>query len=266
MPQQPFSIGLILPAPNTVMEPDFHRSLGDAAAVSTTRMFLELSTREDETKMVREELPWALTRIRPAAPDAVVFGCTSAGSLGGIEHDLAIGRSITETLGVPGVTVVDSVLRQLRELRARRVAVFTPYVEDLTQSVEDCVTEAGFEVVKAAGMDIVVAREIGWVTPDEILAFVEREFCGVEADCIFLSCTNWRGVEAIPEVRKRLGLPVVSSNQACIERVRQLLDVMWGRSGADGVVRAVRPGVDSLPPQAEPVEDYVNHRRRVQGE
>ena len=165
-----------MPAPNTVMEPDFHRSLDDAALVSTTRMFLEISAREEEAKMVRDELPWALTRIKPVAPDAVVFGRTSAGSLGGIEHDLAIGRSITETLGVPGVTVVESVLRQLRELRARRIAVFTPYVEDLTRSVTDCVIHAGFEVVKAVGMDILVAREIGWVTPDEILAFVQQEF------------------------------------------------------------------------------------------
>jgi maleate isomerase len=234
MPQQAFHIGLILPSPNTVMEPDFHRSLDDAALVSTTRMFLEISAREEEAKMVRDELPWALTRIKPVAPDAVVFGCTSAGSLGGIEHDLAIGRSITETLGVPGVTVVDSVLRQLRELRARRVAIFTPYVEDLTRSVTDCVIHAGFEVVKAAGMDILVAREIGWVTPDEILAFVQQEFRGVEADCIFLSCTNWRGVEALPRVRKALGLPVVSSNQACIDRVRHLLERRQARLAAMG--------------------------------
>ncbi len=187
-------------------------------------MFLELSTREEETKMVRDELPSALTRIKPVAPDAVVFGCTSAGSLGGIEHDLAIGRSITDMLGAPGVTVVDSVLTQLRDLHARRVAVFTPYVADLTHSVADCVTQAGFEVVQAAGMDILVAREIGWVTPDEIVAFVQREFRDLEADCIFLSCTNWRGVQATPMLREALGLPVVSSNQACIDRVRQLLE------------------------------------------
>ncbi len=161
MPQQAFRIGLILPAPNTVMEPDFHRGFADAALVSTTRMFMEISASEEEAKMVRDELPLALARIKPVAPHAVVFGCTSAGSLGGIEHDLAIGRSMTEALGVPGVTVVDSVLTELRELRARRVAVFTPYVEDLTRSVTDCVIHAGFDVVKAAGMGMLVAREIG---------------------------------------------------------------------------------------------------------
>src|SRR6202008_851665 len=128
---QPFSIGLILPAPNTVMEPDFHRSFGDSALVSTTRMFLEICTREEETRMVEQELPWAMPRIKPVNPDTVVFGCTSAGSLGGIEYDLEIGRSITDQLGVPGVTVVDSVLTQLRQHRARRVAVFTPYIPEL---------------------------------------------------------------------------------------------------------------------------------------
>jgi len=224
LPEQPFSIGLILPAPNTVMEPDFHRSFGDSALVSTTRMFLELSSREEETKMLRDELPRALPRIRPVDPDVVVFGCTSAGSLGGIQHDLAIGRSIQDQLGVPGVTVIDSVLNQLQDLGAHRVAVFTPYIEDLTRSVADCLAEAGYEIVKAAGMNILVAREISWVTPEEILAFVLREFGGVGADCIFLSCTNWRGVEAIPKVRRALGIPVVSSNQACIHHVRQIME------------------------------------------
>ena len=45
-------------------------------------------------------------------------------------------------------------------------------------------------VAKSSGMGIVSNRDIGRVTPDEIAAFVERGFQGVEADCAFLSCTN----------------------------------------------------------------------------
>jgi maleate isomerase len=48
-----------------------------------------------------------------------------------------------------------------------------------------------------------------------------------EADGIFLSCTNTRQIEAIGEIERRLGKPVVNSNQAvlwgCVKRLRKAL-------------------------------------------
>jgi maleate isomerase len=101
--------------------------------------------------------------------------------------------------------------------------VFTPYSAGITQSVADCIVEAGFEVARSSGMGIVGNREIGRVTPDEIARFVEGEFQGVQADCAFLSCTNWRGVEAREALQRTLGVPVVTSNQACIDVAYALL-------------------------------------------
>src|SRR5258708_5761601 len=121
-----FRVGLIVPSSNTVMEPHFHRFLSDRAAVSTARILLEDVTREAEEKMLSDELPHALRLIRTVDPQVLVFGCTSAGSLGGIEHDRAIGRSIEDATGVSTLTVIGSVIAQLKEVKARRVAVFTP--------------------------------------------------------------------------------------------------------------------------------------------
>jgi maleate isomerase len=221
MPERAFHIGLIVPSSNTVMETDFHRRFSRPAVVMTTRIFLEDVTREAETRMNEVELPQGMRLIKTAAPDVVVFGCTSAGSLGGIEHDSAIGRSIELATGARAVTVIGSVVACLERLQSRRVAVFTPYRDDMTQSVADCVVEAGFEVEKAVGMGIVDNREIGRVTPSEIVQFVEREF--QQADGVFLSCTNWRAVETIHVLEQRLGVPVFSSNQACIDSVASMM-------------------------------------------
>jgi maleate isomerase len=201
------------------MEPDFHHHVAPYGGVSTTRIFLEEVTREAEVKMLRDELPQALRLIKTIAPRLVVFGCTSAGSLDGVEHDAAIARSIEEATGARAVTVVASVLAQLRRIEATRVAIFTPYGEELTRSVANCVVEGGHKMVKAAGMGILDNREIGRVSPDEIVKFVEGRMVGVSADCLFLSCTNWRAVAATGRLRKLLGLPVLSSNQACIDEV-----------------------------------------------
>ncbi|HTS74893.1 MAG TPA: hypothetical protein VMG40_01750 [Bryobacteraceae bacterium] len=209
------------------MEPDFHRAFSRPGVVSTTRIFLEAVTREAETRMNRDELPLAIRLINTAAPDVVVFGCTSAGSLGGIAHDAAICRSISEGTGARALTVIGSVLAQLRNVRPERVAIFTPYRDDITQSVVDCVLEGGFGVAKAAGMGLVDNREIGKVTPGEIVSFVESRYRGVNADCVFLSCTNWRAIESIDRLQRSLGCRVLSSNQACIDEVNLLMNASF---------------------------------------
>ncbi len=232
MPEQTFGIGLIMPSSNTVMEADFHRAFSRPAVVSTTRIFLEKVTREAETRMNRDELPSAIRLIKTAAPDVVVFGCTSAGSLDGIAHDAAICRSISEATGARGLTVIGSILAQLRDLRPKKVAVFTPYRDDITQSVVDCLVEGGFGIAKAAGMGLVENREIGKVTPDEIVRFVESQYRGVHADCVFLSCTNWRAIESIERLQRSLGCRVLSSNQACIDEVSLLMNVAFSHPDA----------------------------------
>jgi maleate isomerase len=218
---QPLRIGLIVPSSNTVMEPDFHRHLGRECVVSTTRIFLEKVTREEEVRMLEADLPKAVELIRTTAPDVVVFGCTSAGALGPLAHDDGIGAMIGKGVNAKVVTVLGAVLMQLRTIGPRRVAVFTPYVEDLTNGIASSLGEAGFPALKAAGMGIRANLEIGRVTPAEIVSFVESHIEGCAPDCVFLSCTNWRAMEAIETLQRNLGIPIVSSNQAAIEAVRE---------------------------------------------
>jgi maleate isomerase len=221
MPSNYFRVGLIVPSSNTVMEPDFHRELGAGCAISTSRVFLEQVTREAEQAMIDDDLPKALTLIKTTDPHVVVFGCTSAGSLGGLESDASIARRIEQLTGVRALTVVGSVVEQLNAIRPRKVAVFTPYREELTRTVSECVRQAGYQLGTVAGMGILANREIGQVAPDEIVEFVASRLADASADCIFLSCTNWRAIDAIAAVKARFGVPVITSNQATIEAVRQ---------------------------------------------
>ena len=215
-------IGLIVPSSNAVMEPDFHRHLGPECIVSTTRIFLEDVNREAEARMLEEDLPKAIELIGSTAPEMVVFGCTTAGALGTLAHDDGIAALIQKGCNAQVVTVLRAVLTQLRRIAPRKVAVFTPYIEDLTNSIASSLAEGGFPVTKAAGMGIHANLDIGSVTPAEIVGFVESQIKGCAPDCVFLSCTNWRAIEAIEPLRTTLGIPIVSSNQAAIDMVRQI--------------------------------------------
>jgi maleate isomerase len=223
MPSAYFKLGLVIPSSNTVMEVDFHRRLGTRCVINTDRIYLEQVTREAEEFMLKEELPRALRLIKTTDPHVIVFGCTSAGSLGGLDHDASVARMIEQQTATQAVTVIGSIVEQLRAIQPQNVAVFTPYDEDLTGSVAQCVTEAGYRLVKAAGMGIVSNRDIGRVTPTEIVDFVASQMRGVKADCLVLSCTNWQAIDAIDVVKAHFRLPVITSNQATLEAVRKLL-------------------------------------------
>ena len=219
---QPLRVGLIVPSSNTVMEVDFHRHLGREYIVSSTRIFIENVTREAEIRMLEEDLPTAIELLRTTAPEVVVFGCTSAGALGTLAHDDGIAAKIRKGSNAEAVTVLGAVIAQLRGIGARRVAVFTPYLEDLTACIASSLAEAGFPPVKTVGMGILANLEIGKVTPAEIVSFVESHVEGCAPDCIFLSCTNWRAIEAIEPLQRKFKIPVFSSNQAAIHMVRQM--------------------------------------------
>ena len=68
--------------------------------------------------------------------------------------------------------------------------------------------------------------EFARVTPREWTELA-REHDRPEADGIFLSCTNTTQIEAIAEIERALGKPVVNSNQAvlwgCVKRLRSAL-------------------------------------------
>ena len=216
-------IALIVPASNTVMEADFARAGYPDPEVTVWRTQLDSVTREAEERMLVEELPARLDEIAPTKPDLVVFGCTSAGALGGLGHDAAIAWRIREAIGADVVTVVGAMIEHFDALDRTQVAVFTPYAGELTRAVAACVTESGYHVPMAKGMGLVDNEEIGKVAPDEIVSFVSKSMQGLKPDAVFLSYTNWRAVEAIDLLSEVLDLPVTTSNQVTLDSVRNRL-------------------------------------------
>lgn len=110
----------------------------------------------------------------------------------------------------------------MRAIDPRKIAVFTPYTEDLTNNIASSLGEAGYPPVKAVGMGIRRNLDIGRVPPSEVIRFVESQLKGCSPDCVFLSCTNWRSVEAIEPLQRKLGMPIVTSNQAAADAVRRV--------------------------------------------
>lgn len=213
-------VALLVPSSNTVMENDLHAGLSkDRFTVHTDRMYLVETTRACELDMIEKHAPAAAKDLGTLNPDVLVFGCTSAGSLFGLAYDGQVCSSLGELAGCPTIGVVSSVSEALQRRKAARVAIITPYNEDLTQSVATAVA-THTSVVCAHGMGITDNVALADPTPEQIVAFARQQLRGQSFDCVFASCTNFRAVEALPLLEQAFGVPVVTSNSSVIEAIK----------------------------------------------
>ena len=216
-------IGLMVPSSNTVMEPDFYRHLPQNVALHTARMYLEDVTVASEERMLDEFTMPAAKDLSTIHPHVVVFGCTSAGALRGNEYDRKMCAQISEVTKCPVVSVIQSVNEALAATKAKRVLIITPYIDEINERIRRSVEDTGLEVVNIFGLGIVENPAIGQVNVDRIVQFAKEKIQGLNPDCLFFSCTNFRAMEALPRLKEAFDLPIVASNQAAFDKALSLL-------------------------------------------
>jgi maleate isomerase len=193
------------------------RVLPVGVTVHAARMFLAETTAEAERRMIYDHVPIAVADLATLQPHVVAFACTSGGAVLGAEGEAKLIGDIARETGAPVVSTNDAVGAIIERHGRQRIAVLTPYVDELNQAIRAGLERRGLSVVHIAGLGITNNFGICSVTPREIVAFAERELAGLAFDLLFVSCTNFRAVEARPLLQQRFGVPVVTSNQATIE-------------------------------------------------
>jgi maleate cis-trans isomerase len=92
------------------------------------------------------------------------------------------------------------------------VAVAAPYEKWLLDCLVAYLEEAGLRVLSAVGLgEQANVRH----SPREALDLALRAWTP-QADGLILSCGNFRSLEAIPEIERHLGKPMIGSNSAAL--------------------------------------------------
>ena len=214
-------VALLVPASDTVMEVDLWRNLPPGLNLHVARMYMDSTTVEGQEKMLREELEPAARRVGAVQPELAVFGATSASALHGLEGDKVVSEQVSRWTGCPCITVLQSVLAEIRSLHVRRLLLVTPYVEALNNKLMATLCSAGLPVVGTTGLSLDNDPAIAAVTPEEIHHLVQDSYSrqAVPPDCVFISCTTFRGFESVAGLERDLGIPVVSSNLCAMRAI-----------------------------------------------
>jgi len=211
-------IGLILPSTNTVLEPEFHRTVPPGVSVHSSRIKLLGKATEESYHKMADETARAAVELSTAEVDVIVWGCTS-GSV--IVPCSKLESAIVEQSSIPAISTITAVIDALNALGAKTISVGTPYVSFVNAAEVKLLEQAGFKVAAFYGLELGETQEerrgIGRVPPESLFRlsrYVDRE----ESDVIFLSCTNLATIDLIDQVEAAIGKPVISSNQSTIWR------------------------------------------------
>jgi maleate isomerase len=223
---RPVRLGVLTPSSNTALEPltsaIAERLSGVTVHFSRFRV-TEISLEDralaqfDDTNMLA-----AAQLLADAKVDAIGWSGTSSGWLG-FEADRRLCDRIRERTGIAATTAVLA-LNELLALRdITRLALVTPYTDDVQQRIIANYRSLGIDVVAERHLGLRVNHEFAGIEPATLMTLM-REVAAVGPQAITTFCTNLRAAALVQHSEIELGIPVLDT----------VSTAMWGMLRAAG--------------------------------
>ena len=208
-------LGLIALATDLTCERDFARLLPyEQAGLYVSRVAFANPTTPENLRKMGPDIAKAADLLLPGHPlSAICYACTAASVVMGDEN---IEASVhTVRAGVPVVTPSGAAMKAFRALGVSRVSVLTPYLEETSAPFKAYFEKNGLTIKRFHCFGLEDDGDMARLDHKTILeAALATDTEASEA--FFLSCTALQAVDAVKDLERLTGKPVVTSNQACI--------------------------------------------------
>ncbi len=208
-----YRIGLIALDCDHATERDFmNMRPSDEIAIYTSRVRSAKDCTVENLRSIAPLLTEAAALILPESRlDVIAYSCTSGTVVVG--HDAVAGYIRAARPGIACVTPIGAALAALTRLGARRIAVLTPYIDEVNGPIASCLAAAGIDVVGFTSFGLIGTQDMANLPPEAIYqAALEAD--RAEAEALFISCTAIRSVDVVEQIEEALDKPVVTSIQA----------------------------------------------------
>ncbi len=199
-------IGLVVPANNSVIEPEFWSALPPGVALFATRILARGDLTPEAVRRMEGEMDRAVAELAATGVDVILLADMVTSFImepGWNRHRTA---EVTAATGTPCASAWSAMADALAALGVRRIALGTPAAE-------------GLELAGHATLDILAMREVPEVRPDRLADFVH----GLpRAEAVVLLATDLPSFASIAALEAALGVPVITSNSALLWRALRL--------------------------------------------
>ncbi len=211
-------------ATDVMIEKDFLKVFNEVPAdIFVNRITNYNPVTADNLKKMTENITSVTENILPGEEvDCVVYGCTSGTIVSGYDN---IKKKIN--LAKPNTLVTTpstAALNALKKKNIKKISIVTPYIKSVNDDVVIFFKDNNFEITSNTYFDIESDIDIGRVDQDklfEILSKIDHK----DAEALFVSCTSLPVLNIIEKLEKKLGITVLSSNQALIWETLEYINI-----------------------------------------
>jgi maleate isomerase len=208
-------IGLITLASDFRIEKDFNDIIyGKNIDLYSNRINCYNPLTNETLKKMADDIPEVTKNILPDQKlDCVAYGCTS-GTIAAGYHSIYEKVNLAKP-NTKVTTPITSAINALKTLKINKVSIFTPYTDEINQSVISYFKDEKIEISELSYFDIASDLDIGKVDPQHLFDVLVKQDLS-KSDALFVSCTALPVLSIIDEIEKKLGKVILSSNQTLI--------------------------------------------------
>ena len=230
--------GMLVPSTNTTNEIEYGR-LAPALQVHTGRLGKGGDTPFSPSK--DEDVAYQAKLLGDARVEVIVLVQTSA-SLFADDYDAVTVKRMTDASGVPSLTSAQAIGRALQALKASRVALATPYSEEVIGRARRYYeTKYGIAVVASESLGASNAYAIGKMDAG-VAEAAFRRLDRPEIDALVVPGGNFPTMDWIAAWERQFGKPVITTNQAALWAVLQAMKVDTPLSGKGRLLEQLPAG------------------------
>jgi maleate cis-trans isomerase len=210
-------LGAIVPANNSVIEPELWSVLPPDVALYTTRILARGELTPAAVRRMEEQVDRAVEEIAATGVDVITYCDMVTTFIMEPGWNEAKVEAISRHTGVAALSAWTALRDALAALGIRRFALGTPYPRALHALARPFFAARGFEIVDDATLDIVQMTDVPKTGTDRLLSFV-RGLNAAAADAIVLLATDLPTFGAIAQIERERSIPVLTSNQTILWR------------------------------------------------
>lgn len=205
--------GSLIPSTNTTVEIEFNQLLPDTLQLHVGRLGKGGDT--PFSPSLDTDVEYQAKLLGTAKVEVISLAQTSA-SMFDDDYDARAVRLMTEGSGVPALTSADAVGHAIQALGAKRIAIVSPYSEEVMERTKRYYeTRHGLEVVGMEGFGATDAYAIGALGADHAVGAFER-IDSPEIEVLVVPGGNFPTLKFVAEWEERYDKPVVTTNQAAL--------------------------------------------------
>lgn len=172
-----------------------------------------------------DRLAAAAGRLAAHHPMAVMWACTSASFVYGLEGAREQADQLATAAGVPAASTSQAFVAALDTLKIAKVAIAASYPQEVATLFVDYLAGHGIETTAMISAGIDTAAAVADLTPADVFDLVVQHD-DPSAEALLIPDTAMRTVQVLAELETRVGKPVLTANQVTIWYGLQLAGVV----------------------------------------